>query len=52
MDQTFEFTIENAEDVQAIDVIIHDVDGSSEIHRLYTADKPKLVVIDGGGTEQ
>lgn len=53
MDQTFEFTIENAEDVQAIDVIIHDADGSCEIHRLYTAeDKEKRIVIDGGGTEQ
>lgn len=53
MDQTFEFTIENAEDVQAIDVMIHDADGSSEIHRIYTAeDKQKLIVIDGGGTEQ
>lgn len=53
MDQTFEFTIENAEDVQAIDVIIHDTDGSCEIHRLYTAeDKEKLIVIDGGGMEQ
>lgn len=53
MDQTFEFTIENAEDVRAVDVIIHDIDGSSEIHRLYTADdKQKLIVIDGGETEQ
>ena len=52
MDQTFEFTIENAEDVRAVDVIIHDADGSCEIHRLYTADKQKLIVIDGGETEQ
>lgn len=53
MDQTFEFTIEDAEDLQAVDVIIHSTDGSSEIHRLYTAeDKAQLIVIDGGETIQ
>ena len=53
MEQSFKFTIENAEEVQAVDVIIHDMDGSCEIHRIYTADdKQKLIVIDGGGTEQ
>lgn len=52
MEQTFEFTIENAEEIQAIDIMIHDRDGSCEIHRLYTADEQKLIVVDGGGTEQ
>ena len=52
MEQTFEFTIENAEEIQAIDIMIHDLDGSCEIHRLYTADEQKLIVVDGGKVEQ
>lgn len=53
MDRSFEFTIEDAEELLAVDVIIHSTDGSSEIHRLYTAeDKVQQVIIDGGDTIQ
>ena len=53
MDQLFEFTVEDVEELKAIDLLFHNIDGSMEIHRLYTADdKQKLIVIDGGGTEQ
>lgn len=52
MERTFEFTIENADELQAVDVIIHSTDGSYEIHRLYEADEPKMIVVDGGGMEQ
>ena len=53
MDRYFEFTVEDAEELQAVDIMLHGKDGSMEIHRLYeNEDDPKQIVVDGGGTRQ
>ncbi len=42
----FKIYIEDPDELQALDVVIHNTDGTVEMHRIYSA--PELTVIDGG----
>ena len=42
----FKIYIEDLDELQALDVVIHNTDGTIEMHRIYSADDPE--VIDGG----
>ena len=44
----FKVYIEDPDELQALDVVIHNTDGTVEMHRIYSADVPDLTVIDGG----
>lgn len=44
----FTFFVEDIDELAAMDVVIHNTDGTIEIHRIYDASSPDLTVIDGG----